>query len=104
MVERRARVTVSVTAPCRLSVAGELDLDTSGELASALAAASSDGQDVSVDLSGVTFLDSTGTRVLIRAHEALAARGATLLIVDASRAVLRTFELSGVLAFFRLRP
>jgi anti-anti-sigma factor len=50
----------------RLTLRGELDLGTAGQLESALAEA--DG-DVLLDLRGLTFMDSTGVRVLLEAAE-----------------------------------
>jgi anti-anti-sigma factor len=50
----------------RLTLRGELDLGSAGELERALAEA--DG-DVLLDLRGLTFMDSTGVRVLLEAAE-----------------------------------
>jgi anti-anti-sigma factor len=50
----------------RLTLRGELDLGTAAQLERALADA--DG-DVVLDLRGLTFMDSTGVRVLLEAAE-----------------------------------
>jgi anti-sigma B factor antagonist len=50
----------------RLTLRGELDLATTGQLAAALAEA---GTPVLLDLSGLTFMDSTGVRLLLEAAE-----------------------------------
>jgi anti-anti-sigma factor len=50
----------------RLTLRGELDLGTAAQLESALAEA---GDDVLLDLRGLTFMDSTGVRVLLEAAE-----------------------------------
>ncbi len=50
----------------RLTLRGELDLGTAARLEQALAEA--DG-DVLLDLRGLTFMDSTGVRVLLEAAE-----------------------------------
>jgi anti-anti-sigma factor len=57
---------------CRLTLRGELDLGTAERLERALAEA---GDDVLLDLRGLTFMDSTGVRVLLEAAE----RGAPAL-------------------------
>jgi anti-sigma B factor antagonist len=50
----------------RLTLRGELDLGTAAQLEAALAEANSD---VLLDLRGLTFMDSTGVRVLLEAAE-----------------------------------
>jgi anti-sigma B factor antagonist len=51
----------------RLTLRGELDLATAARLEQALAQS---GDDVLLDLRGLTFMDSTGVRVLLEAAEA----------------------------------
>lgn len=50
----------------RVTLRGELDLGTAAQLEQALAEA---GGDVLIDLRGLTFMDSTGVRVLLEAAE-----------------------------------
>jgi anti-sigma B factor antagonist len=50
----------------RLTLRGELDLGTAAQLEAALAEANGD---VLLDLRGLTFMDSTGVRVLLEAAE-----------------------------------
>jgi anti-anti-sigma factor len=50
----------------RITLRGELDLATAPRLEHALADA---GEDVVIDLRGLTFMDSTGVRVLLEAAE-----------------------------------
>ena len=77
----------------RLTVSGEIDAHTAPSLAAAIDAA---GPDVTIDLSGVEFIDSSGLRVLIDAHQRLADDGGGLTIAAPSEAVTRLFEISGV--------
>jgi anti-sigma B factor antagonist len=51
-----------------VQIAGELDLVTGPQLEAALAAATE--QPVRIDLSGLTFMDSTGLRALLNATRA----------------------------------
>jgi anti-sigma B factor antagonist len=51
---------------CRVTLRGELDLATAARLEQALAQA---GDDVLLDLRDLTFMDSTGVRVLLEASE-----------------------------------
>jgi anti-anti-sigma factor len=67
-------VTRDTDGSSRLTLRGELDLGTTGRLEQALAEANGD---VLLDLRGLTFMDSTGVRVLLEAAE----RGGNLRIV-----------------------
>jgi anti-anti-sigma factor len=59
-------VTHDEQGRCRLTLRGELDLATAGRLQQALAEG---GDDVLLDLRGLTFMDSTGVRALLEAAE-----------------------------------
>jgi anti-anti-sigma factor len=63
----------------RISVRGELDLATAGRLEEAIAHA--DGRPLLVDLRGLSFMDSTGVRVLLQASEEASRAGAELRFV-----------------------
>ncbi len=76
------------------SVAGEIDAHTAPTLAGALAGV--DHQVVMLDLSGVEFVDSSGLRVLIDAHQRANDAKRVLRLVNPSEAVRRLFAISGV--------
>ena len=80
-------------------VTGEIDLATATELRQRLNPVIAAGTgDVHVDLADVTFLDSSGLAVLLAAHRWLHDNHQHRLTVrNPSKAVLRVFELSGVL-------
>lgn len=61
--------TLSVTADASgtLFVAGELDIATVPVLDDAIGRSNVDGRPLVLDLAGLTFLDSTGIRCIIRA-------------------------------------
>jgi anti-anti-sigma factor len=61
-------------------ISGEVDLSVADDLATALRIAGSDGGDVVVDLSELSFMDSSGVDVLQAAAHAL--RGGRRLVVD----------------------
>jgi anti-sigma B factor antagonist len=84
-VERDERGT------CRLMLRGELDLGTAERLERALADA---GDDVLLDLRGLTFMDSTGVRVLLEAAEAEHAN--LRIIAPAGGDVRVTIEETGI--------
>ena len=77
----------------RISATGEVDAHTAPTLAAAIKRA---GTTVSLDLSGIEFVDSSGLRVLIDEHQRLADAGGALTIVSPSAVVTRLFEISGV--------
>ena len=52
---------------------------------------------VDLDMAGVTFMDSSGIRVLVRRGEELAGLGGRLRIASLSKAVRQTLELTGLL-------
>lgn len=76
-----------------LRAVGEIDAHTAPTLTHAIDDAA---PTVRLDLSGVDFVDSSGLRVLVDAHQRLADQGGGLTIVAPSAAVTRLFEISGV--------
>lgn len=87
----------------RLLVCGEIDLAVAGRFTSAvkdlLAAGSSPA---TIDLTGVTFFNSTGIGVLCDAAETARRRGVAL-VVEPSDHVRRTLEITGLTDTFDLR-
>ena len=98
--------TRSVLGP-RTSVivlSGDLDLESAPTLRSALLDAVDAGADrIVVDLSGVTFMDSTGLGVLIGIRRVLGPDG-QLAISCANPKLLQLFELTGFDQTFAVRP
>jgi len=80
----------------RLEVAGELDLAASSALRAALAELVDGGGDVKLDLSGVTFIDSTALSVLVHGHSELASGGGRLIVTNPSPVVVRLLHLAGL--------
>jgi anti-anti-sigma factor len=79
-----------------LVVHGELDIATTPELVEMLRRLRYQGHAVQLDLSAVTFMDSTGLTALMDAHIAAENNGWSFEIARASRAVRRVFALAGV--------
>jgi anti-sigma B factor antagonist len=88
-----------------LAVRGELDTLTAPELEIALRELldGSEARSV-VDLSGVTFLASSGLAVLIKAAHRAEAGDRALHLVVSSRAVLRPLEVTGSDQLFTIYP
>ena len=80
----------------RVCVAGELDLSTSKALERELEGVLSEGSRTSVvlDLSRLSFLDSTGLRALWTARQHALSAGGTLVLGDASDPVLRVLNMT----------
>lgn len=78
-----------------LVVVGELDADTSGTLREAVDGAAVDGAVLVADMSGVTFIDSSGLSALVHAAAVTGDRGGKFSIRAASASVSRLLELTG---------
>ena len=63
-----------------VTVGGEIDLETSAELRAVLAELDAE-RNVSLDLGDVTYIDSTGLRVLLTARDAATEAGGDLRVV-----------------------
>ena len=77
-----------------LSVAGEIDAHTAPGLAEAI-----DGceqQHIVIDMSAIEFVDSSGLRVLIEAHQKARAEDRSVQLANPSTAVSRLLEISGI--------
>jgi len=78
-----------------ITLAGELDIASSETLERELEE-HSHAPLVVVDLRGLTFIDSTGLGLLVRAHQRAAERGARLALVRGEGQVERLLELTGL--------
>jgi anti-sigma B factor antagonist len=79
-----------------LTAVGELDWATSSTLRDSLVRLLNAGEDICLDLSGVSFCDSSGVSLLVWAHKAAAARGIAFEIKQASRHVLGRLDTTGL--------
>ncbi|CAL9331267.1 Anti-sigma-B factor antagonist [Streptomyces sp. enrichment culture] len=88
-----------------VSVFGDLDLHTAPRLADVLQPLlHNSGHSVLVDLSGVTFLDSTGLTCLIEAYRTARTTGAGLMLIAPSERVRRMLALTGADQVLRSYP
>jgi anti-anti-sigma factor len=74
---------------------GEVDIATVPQFDEAIRAAAATGDDLVIDLRGVTFMDSTGLRTLVQAGVAAQTGGFGLSIIRGA-AVARILEISGL--------
>jgi anti-sigma B factor antagonist len=77
-------------------VAGEVDLQVRDELSSVLMKVQAPNHALVVDLSGVTFMDSSGLHALLNAYKAHRDLGQAFTIRAPSVAIVQLFKLSGV--------
>lgn len=82
-------------------VAGEIDAHTCGWLDEALGD-DPKGDVCRVDLRAVTFMDSSGLRVLVRHHQRCTKADVRFEILQPSRPVQRLFEISGLTGQLRI--
>jgi anti-sigma B factor antagonist len=86
-----------------ISVRGEIDLVTAPRLYDTLRSTfNADSPSGVVDLSDVTFLDSTGLSVLVTAQKESLDNGGALELVITSPSVLRVFEITGLAQHFNI--
>jgi anti-sigma B factor antagonist len=80
--------------PDGFRLTGELDAHAAPDLAASLSGVGA--PNVVLDVAGIDFVDSSGLRVLIDAHQVLTTRGGALTLRAPSTAVRRLLEVSGV--------
>jgi anti-sigma B factor antagonist len=79
-----------------VEIKGEIDLDARPELVKALSQASTAGQRLVVEMSGTTFMDSTGLKALLDAWQAHVAAGCEFVLRDPSPAVVRVLDIAAM--------
>lgn len=87
-----------------LRLTGEIDASCVDALGARLDPLPGTGERVEIDLAGVDFIDSSGLRILIDAHQRAERAGRRLVIVEPSAVARRLFEIAGVAAFLHLEP
>ena len=88
---------VHVDGGTTLHIAGELDLATASQLGTRLeAVVDASIGDVTIDLSQVTFVDSTGLKMLVSTQRRLRAEDRRLTVRNPCGTLLRVFEVSGL--------
>jgi anti-anti-sigma factor len=76
---------------------GESDLMSAGQLSELLSRQLSTGaQNLTLDVSGLTFADSASVRALVLAARTLRERGGSMVLIRPQPAVARVLELMGV--------
>jgi anti-sigma B factor antagonist len=87
-----------------IQLGGEVDLATAGPLQDRLELVTdATTGDVTVDLTNVTFLDSTGLAALLAASRRMQRDGRRLTLVNPCAAVHRVLQISGVVKLLEVR-
>jgi anti-sigma B factor antagonist len=82
----------------RLVLTGELDLGPAAELEAMLLRLCADGtKEITLDLSKLRFMGSTGLRVVLLAKELCEQHGYEFLLIAGPRNIQRMFELTGLM-------
>jgi anti-sigma B factor antagonist len=80
-----------------IEVSGELDLHSSGDLASAISLVLDDSpSDIGIDAGGLSFADSAGLRALLLARNDAEAQGVPLRLTKVSDPLDRLLEMTGL--------
>src|SRR5438105_15813476 len=82
----------------RPTIRGECDVASASEIEAWLA--TFDSRPLEVDLSGVTFIDSSGLKAFLNARR----HNAGLRVVDPSRVVMRLLDITGTREYLVLDP
>lgn len=92
------RLSTDASGGCAVvTVHGEIDLGSAHRLSdAALAALQQVGSRLVLDLAGVSFMDSTGLKVLLALHKRAQVAGGRLLLAGPTRTVLRVLTVTGL--------
>ncbi|GIJ76796.1 anti-anti-sigma factor [Micromonospora phaseoli] len=83
--------------PARLRLAGELDMGSAPQLNAVIDRLAEDGERrLLIDLTDLTFCDSTGIAVFVRGDNRAAAEGGWLRVTGATGRVERVLQLTGL--------
>ena len=105
---RRMPISVTTSAAGEVNivhVTGEIDVASAAVLRDALEALIADGRRrLTLDLGGVTFLDSTGLGIVVGRLKKLARHGGTLTVAASHERVLRVFAITGLDQLLDIHP
>ncbi len=91
-------------AQATLRLAGELDISCSQRLQEAVAReCARELSELTIDLSGLTFIDSSGLAAVVYASRLCERHGCRLTLVRGAASVQRVFEITGLTALLPFR-
>jgi anti-anti-sigma factor len=88
-----------------VTLAGEIDAASSATLQARLDGLieSTNGR-VTLDMSGISFMDSSGIRALVGTHQRMSAHGRLLILRNVSAATMRVLDLTGLAETLNIDP
>jgi len=89
---------------CVVELGGEIDLDRAPQVRGVLLDCIKRGRDVLVDLSDVSYIDSSGIASLVEALQSAGKSGIALGLVAISPMAMRVFELARLDKVFTIYP
>lgn len=95
MNDRSTRLQITPQGS-RLVLDGEIDAHTAPDLGRHLDPLPGDGGDVVLDVGAIEFIDSSGLRLIVEAHQRAEADNRRLVVSQPSPAVVRLLEISGL--------
>ena len=90
------RLEITAQGPCAVTVSGEIDAHSAPLLADHLSDCAATDTDIAIDLSGVSFMDSSGLRMLIELRQRVEDAPHGLVLRSPSDTVLRLLEVAGL--------
>ena len=101
---RNLRIEVAdTTSPTTVVLTGEIDVSTSNRVREALIAISNSGEiSVVVDMSNVTFMDSTGLAALVGPLKRFRSMNGQIVLRSPSKGVLKVLEITGLTRVFTI--
>jgi anti-anti-sigma factor len=94
MLEESSVVAIDLT--------GEFDVSRTAELRDAILSAGGEGSHVVVDLTEVTFMDSSALRALLEVRTGLGDQGSVITVVNPRPNIMTLFDLTGMAEMFGL--
>ena len=101
---RSLRIEVAnTTSPTTVVLAGEIDIATAGRVRDALIAISNGGENkVVVDMTNVTFMDSTGLAALVGPLKRFRSVNGGIVLRSPTRGVKKVLEITGLHRVFTI--
>lgn len=100
----RLSITADQGDSSRLVLAGDIDAHTAPELAGHLDPLPGDGGDITLDVAAIEFIDSSGLRLIVEAHQRAVGAERRLVVHRPSAAVVRLLEISGLRGHLTVDP
>ena len=101
---RNLRIEVAdTTSPTTVVLTGEIDLSTARRVREALIAISNSGEtNVVVDMTNVTFMDSTGLSALVGPLKRFRSMNGEIVLRSPSKGVRKVLEITGLTRVFTI--